>query len=306
MSLAASDPALIGVDWGTSSFRAFLMDGAGAVLDHVSGPDGILSVEGGAFEPVLWRHLGAAGWSEALPIVVSGMITSRSGWVETPYVDLPAGAEDLARALSPYRTEAGRVVHFVTGVCAHDGGVPDVIRGEETQIIGAVAAGLGDGLFVMPGTHSKMLWLEAGRIMRFATYMTGEVYAALSQHTIIARSIGAGRPAPEAFERGVIAARDGEGGLLHLAFSARSLSLFGELAEADTADYLSGLLIGTEIRDGVAKVGAAQAGATIVGRSDLAQRYVSALGLFGIAAKPAPDALAALGHHTIAKAGGLL
>ncbi len=148
---------LIGIDWGTSSFRAWLMGDAAAVLAEIPSGPGILAVPGGDFDAAFQTALGP--WLAAtpdLPVIASGMITSRNGWVETPYLPLPLDATALADALTTHRTRNGHTVHFVTGAIQnpHDGR-PDVMRGEETEIIGHLAAGGGDGLFVLPGTHSK-------------------------------------------------------------------------------------------------------------------------------------------------------
>jgi len=155
MSSAASEPVLIGLDWGTSSARAYLIGGHGDVLDSVSTDRGIMQIVGREFESACGELL--ARWRDlvGMPVVASGMITSRQGWIETPYLPLPAGSDALAHALVAHRTASGIELHFVGGLVTQANGAPDVIRGEETQIVGAVAAGLGDGVFVMPGTHSK-------------------------------------------------------------------------------------------------------------------------------------------------------
>ena len=185
MSSAVSKPALIGIDWGTSSLRAFLIGSNGEILDRVSSPEGIMHVDGRDFEAVFDRLI--AGWVDAgaLPVLASGMITSRNGWIETPYERVPLDASDLARALVPHRTARGTDLRFITGVTTDHRAGPDVMRGEETQIIGASALGMSDGTFVMPGTHSKWIRVSDGKIEDYATYMTGEIFAALKEHTIL-------------------------------------------------------------------------------------------------------------------------
>ncbi|MEM9574545.1 MAG: 2-dehydro-3-deoxygalactonokinase, partial [Pseudomonadota bacterium] len=155
MSLAVSEPALIGIDWGTSSLRAFLIGAKGEVLDRISKAQGIMHVEDGNFEETFQELV--ENWLEhgKLPVVASGMITSRNGWVETPYVNVPAGSAELAAALVSLETRSGVTINFITGMTTEHEGAPDVMRGEETQIIGASALGMDDGVFVMPGTHSK-------------------------------------------------------------------------------------------------------------------------------------------------------
>ena len=188
MNSAASEPALIGIDWGTSSLRAFLISGEGEILDRLSSPEGIMHVSGGDFEAVFGRLVGHWLSGKALPILASGMITSRNGWVETQYEHLPLNADDLAKALVTHKTSGGVELRFVTGVATEDESGPDVMRGEETQIIGASLLGMSDGLFVMPGTHSKWIRVSHGCIEDYSTYMTGEVFAALKEHTILGKT----------------------------------------------------------------------------------------------------------------------
>lgn len=305
-----SQAALIGIDWGTSSFRAVLFAPDGRVLARRAGPHGILSAPGGAFEPVLEAQIG--DWTRAhpqAPILASGMITSRQGWVETPYLACPAGARELAGALTAHRTDTGRTVHFVTGLSIRRAdGVPDVMRGEETQIVGQLAAEPDLRLAVMPGTHSKWVRVEDGRITWFQTFMTGEVFAALRDHTILGRLMGDGPEDDAAFRRGLRdGAREGSAGaLLGRLFAVRTLGLFGDLAASALASYLSGLLIGAEIAEVLAASGAGAAGLAIIGEAALAERYRTACVELGLSAHlAAPDA-AASGQFAIARDAGLL
>ena len=134
----SSPAALIGIDWGTTSFRAYRLDRDGRVIESKSAPAGILKVPAGAFAQVFECEIGA--WlaeQRGLPVIASGMITSRQGWVEVPYVPCPAGSNEIARALRRHDAGSGRIIHFVPGLSIVGAdGVPDVIRGEETQIIG--------------------------------------------------------------------------------------------------------------------------------------------------------------------------
>ena len=305
MNLAASEPALIGVDWGTSSLRAFLIGAEGEVIDGVSSPEGIMQVSDKCFEAVLDRLIGPWVAQAKLPILASGMITSRNGWVETPYAAMPLGADDLAQALKSFEVANGTLIHFVTGASTEHAGGPDVMRGEETQIIGASSLGLNDGTFVMPGTHSKWVQVVDGRIVDFSTYMTGEVFAALKGHTILGTLMEGDDTSEEAFEMGVTAGLKGGANLLHNLFDVRTLPLMGKIAKGSTADYMSGLLIGTEVAAATCDVH--EAGTlTIVGRSDLSDRYERALQTAGLACRRAPDDIAAKGHFLIARAAGLL
>ncbi|GAB5511310.1 MAG: 2-dehydro-3-deoxygalactonokinase [Hyphomicrobiales bacterium] len=305
MNLAVSEPALIGIDWGTSSLRAFLISAAGEVLDSVRSSEGIMHVPGRDFDAVFDRLVESLTSRLDLPIVVSGMITSRNGWVETPYVTTPTGPENLAQSLVAHQSESGSLIHFVTGATTEHSGGPDVMRGEETQIIGSTGLGMSDGIFVMPGTHSKWVRVTDGKIQDFATYMTGEVFASLKDHTILGTLMEPGDFDVEAFEKGVAGAQEPGANLLHDLFHVRTLPLMGQLKGAEAADYLSGLLIGTEIAAAIRDV-APKSDVTIVGRSDLADRYEIALGAAGLKCCRAPDDIVATGHFLIARTAGLL
>ena len=229
---------MIAVDWGTTSFRAYRLDRNGAIVETRAAPKGILAVPAGGFESVLHEQID--GWGEEGPVVMSGMVGSRQGWIEAPYVPCPAGFHEVAAAMREVR----KGIWIVPGVSCRDAsGVPDVMRGEETQVLGAER----DGLFCLPGTHSKWVEVRAGRIERFSTAMTGEVYAVLKSHSILGRMMEEGRPDARAFQHGL--ERSGEpGGLLHHLFGVRTKGLMGDLDGAASSSYLSGLLIGHEIR----------------------------------------------------------
>ncbi len=305
MNSGASEPALIGIDWGTSSLRAFLISGDGEVLERQSSSEGIMHVANREFEAVFCRIVGQWQSARTLPIVASGMITSRNGWLETPYEQLPLGAGDLARALVKHRTSCGVELHFVTGAKTEDGSAPDVMRGEETQIIGASALGMADGVFVMPGTHSKWIDVAEDRIEGCSTYMTGEVFVALKEHTILGTLMEDGPFNAEGFDLGVDAGLKSQSHLLHDLFQVRTLPLMGRIDGKMVADYLSGLLIGSEIAAEVGNRSEVSA-ITVIGRNDLADRYESALSTAGLASLCAPDDIVAAGHFQIARSAGLL
>ncbi|AXT36276.1 2-dehydro-3-deoxygalactonokinase [Phaeobacter sp. LSS9] len=305
MNSVASEPALIGVDWGTSSLRAFLISADGDVIDGVSSSEGIMKVESQTFEAVLDRLISPWTVNADLPILASGMITSRNGWVETPYAEMPLGAGDLARALVPHEAMINSQIHFVTGASTEHAGGPDVMRGEETQIIGASSLGLNEGTFVMPGTHSKWVQVADGQILDFSTYMTGEIFAALKGHTILGTFMKDDAFNEEAFVMGVKAGLKGRSNLLHSLFHVRTLPLMGKIPKVATADYMSGLLVATEIAaatDDAEDLGAI----TIVGRNDLSDRYEIALKTAGYESRHAPDDIVAKGHFLIARAAGLV
>jgi len=273
-------PPLIAVDWGTSSLRGARLDEAGRVLEEKSAPLGILNVPDGDFAGVFASLF--SDWMKPAGSVclISGMAGSRQGWHEAPYVACPAGADELRQRL--HWIEPGRIA-LVPGLSDEQGDVPDVMRGEEVQIFGAMRlAGLTDGLFVLPGTHSKWATVRGGRVTGFRTFMTGEFYGLLSQHSILARTLEAEAPLDEVvFLRGVAHAGNGEG-LLHNAFGVRALALFGRLSPAESASYLSGLLIGEELY--LQELPTARE-VIAIGAAALTARYALALGQRGVRAR---------------------
>jgi 2-dehydro-3-deoxygalactonokinase len=269
-------PHLIAVDWGTSSLRGARLDETGQVLEEKSAPLGILNVPDGDFAGVFASQFSDWMKPAGTLCLISGMAGSRQGWAEAPYVACPAGPGELARNL--HWIERDRIA-LVPGLSDTEGDVPDVMRGEEVQIFGAMRlAGLADGLFVLPGTHSKWATVRGGRVTGFRTYMTGEVYGLFAQHSILARTLDANSPLDEAtFRRGVARAANGEG-LLHNAFGVRALSLFDRLSPSESASYLSGLLIGEELGQQSLLPGGE---VIVIGASALVARYALALGARG-------------------------
>jgi len=266
-------PHLIAVDWGTSSLRGARLDEAGQVLEEKSAPLGIVNVPNGDFAGVFASLFSDWMRPAGSLCLISGMAGSRQGWVEAPYVACPAGPDELARHL--HWIERDRIA-LVPGLSDAQGDVPDVMRGEEVQIFGAMRlAGLADGLFVLPGTHSKWATVRGGRVMGFRTYMTGEIYGLFAKHSILARTTDADAPLDQAaFRRGVARASNGEG-LLRNAFGVRALGLFDRLSPAQSASYLSGLLIGEEIGGQALPPGGE---VIVIGAPALVERYALALG----------------------------
>jgi 2-dehydro-3-deoxygalactonokinase len=262
----------VAVDWGTSSLRGALIAADGRVLDERHAPRGILGVPAGGFAGVFDEIFG--DWM-AVPerrCLISGMAGSRQGWIEAPYCSCPTDSAALARHVIP--VVANRIA-MVPGLSDSHDGVPDVMRGEEIQIFGAMQlTGLADGVFVLPGTHNKWVRVEGGRVLGFRTFMTGEFYALLAQHSILSRTIDPAAPLDaEAFAQGVSRSMQG-GGLLHNAFGARTLGLFERMSAAQLASYLSGLLIGEELRSQTLD---ANAGVVLIGAPALTARYALAL-----------------------------
>ena len=293
-------PVCILVDWGTTNFRAWLVAADGAVMDSRDAALGIMQVPEGGFPAALDRQVGA--WRSAdpgLPVLMSGMVGSRQGWAEAPYLPCPASAEGLAGALLEVPGEAG--VWIVPGVSRETpDGRHDVIRGEEVQIFGALAnraagAARSRQVFCLPGTHSKWAAVQDGRIDWFATSMTGEVYSVMAEHSILGRLMdpadrdGAGEddPGPDdpglddgvSFGKGLALAAE-PGGLLNHLFAVRAEGLFGAVPEAGLRSYLSGIVIGHEIR-AMCGLARPEGSVTLIGRPGLTRLYAEAIGLSG-------------------------
>jgi 2-dehydro-3-deoxygalactonokinase len=299
--------ALIALDWGTSSLRAYLFDAAGNVLDARESAAGIMNLprpaaEGGfdaAFDAVCGTWLDRA---PGLPVIAAGMVGSAQGWLEAPYVDAPTNADALVAGIVRVQTARGVPLHIVPGVLQR-GELPNVMRGEETQIFGALGANGSTGaatnnatatqdapraLIGLPGTHAKWVVVRGDQIERFHTFMTGEIFAALRDHTILGRTmVSSDRPDTEAFLRGVNIAREkGQAGLLATVFSTRTLGLTGQLKSEQQPDYLSGLLIGHELAGLDAMLAQQQTGLAghalrLIGNEALCERYRLGLTQFG-------------------------
>lgn len=278
-------PGLVGLDWGTSSCRGYLLGapspGQGPVLDAASLAVDLMSLGGApaAFDAVFEQLCGR--WLDrwpGLPVIACGMVGSRQGWVEAPYRELPADLEAPGLACARVRSRRGVTVNVIPGL-VDLGGQRGVMRGEETQLLGAglTAGGQDDQVIVLPGTHSKWARLRGTVVLGFTTYLTGELFALLTRHSTLASLL---RPAAEprwaAFDRGVDAAAEAAAGpgLLGVLFSARALPLTGALAEPEVADYLSGLIIGAELAGARATGDRAPDGSLrVVAEPGLAARY---------------------------------
>jgi len=302
--------ALIAIDWGTSAARAYRLDARGRILDTRRAPLGVQRVAQGGFPAALNALLGGPV-DPGVPLLACGMIGSRQGWIEAPYRECPADLAAIAAALTPV---PGTRLAIVPGlVCRDADGVADVLRGEETEVLGTFDEGaepaLAHRLVVLPGTHSKWVRVGSAGIEAFATFMTGELYALLREHSILARLATAGGRDAAAFARGVRASLRDAAALSHDLFSARTLVLTGALAPAGVADYLSGLLLGAEVAAARRWVqgDAAEGGAvTLVGDRALCARYRRALLLAGFTVAPGPSDAAARGLWRIARHAGML
>jgi len=302
--------ALIALDWGTSNLRASLLDAGGAAIDTRSAPGGVMAVQGGRFAEALLALCGDWITRHDCPLIASGMVGSRQGWKEAPYLACPAGQAEAAGQLTTVAVDAasGRLLHIAPGLqCVDASGQFDVMRGEETQIWGA---DLPDGsCCVLPGTHSKWAWLGAGGSIRhFQTFMTGELYGLLTQHGILGRLMAFGNSRPQDYLAGVRLGLQGHAALSHTIFAARTAGLMGRVAPEGLPDYLSGILIGGEIGSACAGMTAAQcaSGVVLIGDDDLCVRYAQALEVSGVGSRRVPGGTTTAGQWQIARAAGLL
>jgi 2-dehydro-3-deoxygalactonokinase len=268
--------ALIGVDWGSSNLRAYRFGPDGEVRDRRESPRGAARLKRDEFPQVLAETL--EGWLEPDTLVVlAGMVGARAGWHEAPYLPCPADPDDLAAAALRVEDAPARCF-IVPGLSARNpNGVANVMRGEETQILGS---GVSDGTIVLPGTHSKWARVEGGRIRGFSTVMTGEMYALLRNQSLLGQLAEGDAPDEAAFSLGAQRALDNPAGALPLLFSARADVLLGSLAPQAVASYLSGLLIGGEVA--AMREGAGE-GMMLICNATLAARYRVVLTLAGAA-----------------------
>lgn len=259
---------LIAVDWGTTNCRAYALGGDGHVLRQTSSAQGILSVPKGAFPDVL-----AALQTELAvdaPVLIAGMAGSNRGWFETPYVPAPATAATIAAAA--IAVPGARGVTLVPGVCMGPPHRADVMRGEETQILGA---GVDHGLLCLPGTHTKWARVHDGAVASFATTMAGEMFQLLRTHSILSGSLPptpSQSPDTDGFLAGLAAAKQGH--FLSAAFGVRPMSLLERRSPQWCEGFLSGLVIGTDVRDGAPEPGSI---ITVIGAEGLARLYADAI-----------------------------
>ena len=264
----------ITADWGTTNRRAYLIDGDGTCIDEFEDEKGILSVSKGGFEAAVQEIRDRLG---DRPLLLAGMVGSNRGWIEVPYVPCPAGIEDLAKALAWAEVERTAIVPGVSFVDAQEA---DVMRGEEVQLLGAYAAGHipASELVCHPGTHNKWARLEGGRIARFTTVMTGELFNLLREHSILADLLSGSAEPGDAFASGVRRGLEDECLTAEL-FKIRARVLLGRADAKDAPSYGSGLLIGADIRAGLRQGGDAEV--VVMGRPELTRLYSEALRIAG-------------------------
>jgi 2-dehydro-3-deoxygalactonokinase len=264
----------IGVDWGTTNRRGYLINGGGEQVGEFEDGKGIMSVPAGGF-PAAVAEIGARLGDK--PLLLAGMIGSNRGWVEAPYVTCPAGIEELAGAL----VWASDTAAIVPGVSFIGDGRADVMRGEEVQLLGAVAAGLipSNCLVCHPGTHNKWAAVSAARITSFRTVMTGEIFNLLKEHSILSELLQPDVEPDAAFRSGVRRALDYHDAQAEL-FTVRARVLLGQAPREEAGSYASGLLIGSDIRIGLS--GNSANHVIVMGRPELTELYAAALDEAGV------------------------
>jgi 2-dehydro-3-deoxygalactonokinase len=267
---------LIAIDWGTTNRRAWLLDAVGTCLSRFADDRGVLSIK--SFPDAVADVRSRLGDHVLL---MAGMVGSNRGWVEAPYLSCPVGLADLVRGL--VWPEPGRAA-IVPGVRLPSGGRADVMRGEEVQALGAVAAGVvpRDVVVCHPGTHAKWIVIRDGKIVDFRTVMTGELFDLLRTHSILSTMLAHEVAVDDAFREG---ARQGIANGTPAAdlFSVRARVLVGELAARDAGAFASGLLIGADVRIGLAQAACAEI--VVIGSPRLAALYRAALGEAGHVAR---------------------
>ena len=291
----AEEPVFIAGDWGTSRLRLYLCSaspGSREPLERLDGPG--VSLLGDV--PGTFFNL-ASQWTRkygSASIILSGMAGSSVGWRETDYLDCPVEASAIAKFLHRFPAR-GHGVAIVPGLaCTNPLGAPDVMRGEETEIMGALQIrndlNFGRHLLCLPGTHTKWVLLDSARIESFLTGFTGELYSVLGTKSLLApTSLRHSPSVDQAFQLGVDRAlKSGAGDLVGLLFEVRSRRLRGQLAAEDAANFLSGLIVGRDV-DSALKAFQPSMGrlpeTTLIGSHDLTARYAAVLSRLGLKAR---------------------
>lgn len=290
---------LIVVDWGTTSFRAWLVDGAtGAVRDTLPSGRGMKELSGTSFRDYCAERL--APWRQGdapPPVYLAGMVGAPTGWAPAPQPALPLRPEDLAAHMVPAPGLDRAWLLPGVRVDEADPDRVDLMRGEEVQVLGALArSSRRDGVLCLPGTHSKWARVRDGVLTDFTTFMTGEVYGALLGHTLLGQGVSADAPAADdaAFAQGLAEAERSDAGLLAHAFAARTRRLYRGLPPEAVPSFLSGLVIGEELKGAAALGYLPTDGVLLVGADALATRYGRALAERDSTATAVPAAEATL------------
>ena len=303
-----TQPRFIAGDWGTTHLRLFLCDADGTALDHRSGPGAADST--GRFATVFASQ--TADWEAQhgrLPAVLCGMVGSSFGWVQAPYVPCPARPEHIAAACASI--DNGHI-HIVPGLSCHNRfGAPDVLRGEETQLLGALGQLQPHQLVCLPGTHTKWAVVEEGQIRDFFTAPAGELFAVLRDHSVLVRPPQRGNAATDAktpvdvaadsaaFNKAAASvAAQPDANILHRLFECRSRPLTGDLPPTAAAAYLSGLLIASDVHGALRTLPSRPTTVVLIGAPQLTQLYATACATLGLQATQIDGSTAVLAGLT--------
>jgi len=281
------EPAYVAVDWGTSSFRLWLVDRAGHVLAERRSDEGMLAAAKSGFAGVLQAHLAAVAAPGHLPVLVCGMAGAKTGWVEAGYVDTPAPLSAILKQAARVPGEA-RDIRILPGIAQRDTKAPDVMRGEETQLLGALGLeAAGEALVCMPGTHSKWVRVKDGTVAQFSTFMTGELFSVVSRETILSLAVAGADEAEDiaSFKSAVKAAFEAPAFAANLLFTARSRQLLFGGTPAAARETLSGTLIGAELAAGLSG-SVPKAGITLIASGRLAALYRQAFDALSVNVNP--------------------
>lgn len=282
-----TEPAFVAVDWGTSSFRLWLVDRTGDVLAERRSDEGMMAAAKAGFTGVLQSHLTAVGAPEHVPVLVCGMAGAKTGWVEAGYVDTPAPLPAILKQAARVPGEA-RDIRILPGIAQRDTKAPDVMRGEETQLLGALGLdAAGEALVCMPGTHSKWVRVKNGTVAQFSTFMTGELFSVVSRETILALAVAGADDAEDvaSFKTAVKASYEAPAFAANLLFGARSRQLLFGGTPAAARETLSGTLIGVELAAGLSG-SVPKAGITLIASARLAMLYRLAFDALSVTVNP--------------------
>lgn len=270
--------SFIAIDWGSTNLRAWRYE-QGVCVDSLQSQVGVTRLGGRSPQQVFSELM--ARWAEPLPVVMAGMIGSNAGWLQAPYLLCPTRLSEVAHQLTVVEPALPYSAWIIPGMCVERAGNCNVMRGEETQLIGAYAEQPA-AVYVMPGTHSKWVRMEGDTLADFRTVMTGELHHLLLNHSLVGAGLGIQQPDPQAFTRGLETGLH-ENHIVRSLFETRAAHLLGKLEKSAVSDWLSGLLIGNEVaqmqREYPLPPGAAL---TVIGNPQLGERYAQALNMAGI------------------------
>ena len=276
------DASIVAVDWGSSQFRAYLLDANGSIIEKTKNSQGIFKAKESGYESVLYSACGR--WFDhapGLPVFMCGMVGSREGWIETEYLNCPISVDELGERLVRVPDFRDNPIFIVPGLSSGVFAFMDVMRGEETQVFSLPQEAYSGGIVCLPGTHSKWVSCTGSTINYFATFMTGELFSSIKTSSSIKPVIQHEDFDQDAFKEGILLSRS-PGGLSHHVFSIRSRLVAGETTCSAHASYLSGLLIGAEINAGLTLC-PVEHSVTLIGNKSLLRQYDLAFSLFGVA-----------------------